>query len=407
MRKANLLIERELTLSCMNAVILSINGGSSSIRFSLFKKEKQPVLIYAGNIKRIGLDDAVLSVRDLSIGNEQVTPVTAKNYEQAITHLVGLFGQNQKFVITAIGHRIVYGLDHFNPVLITDSLIAELEKNIFIDPDHLPAELMLVRALKKIYPQVPQVACFDTSFHAGMPQRASRFALPRHYFTSGLRRFGFHGISYSYLMQKLGEEKNVNLNGKIILAHLGSGASIVAVKNKESIDTSMGFSPAGGFLMGTRSGDMDPGLISFILKNESLNPEQFSSLVNHQSGLLGISETSSDMQDLLDREKSDERAAEAIEIFCYQVKKWIGSFTAALGGLDTLVFSGGIGENAPAVRSRICEGLQYLGIELDDDLNNKSEKIISAQNRKLDVYVIPTDEELMIAKMVSEILSIN
>jgi acetate kinase len=391
----------------MSAVILSINGGSSSIKFSLFKKDEQPVPLFSGRIQRIGMNDAVLTVKDLAQNKEQRIPVGAKNIQEAAAHIMDWLTLNTNGSIAAIGHRIVYGINHSQAALITDSLLAELEKNSSIDPDHMPGELFLIKAFKEKYPKIPQVACFDTSFHASMPQRATRFALPRRYFDLGLRRYGFHGISYSYLMQKLGEEQNININGKIILAHLGNGASMVAVKNQQSMDTSMGFSPAGGFPMSTRSGDVDPGIVSFIMKEQSLTPTQFNDVINHQSGLLGISETSPDMQDLLKMEKSDNRAAEAVEIFCYQVKKWIGSFTTVLNGLDMLVFSGGMGENAPAVRSRICDGLQCLGIELDEALNNKSEKIISKQNSQVTVYVIPTDEEWMIAKMVSEILLKN
>jgi acetate kinase len=389
----------------MNARILSINGGSSSIKFSLFEKKEKLVLQFAGAIKRIGFDDAELVVKNVVAAQEHRHRIRAKTISEAVSDLMEWIGQQHGEVITAVGHRIVQGINHQDAETITDNLLAELKKNISIDPDHLPGEMILIRAFKEKYPQIPQVACFDTAFHTAMPQRAVLLALPRRFFKFGLRRYGFHGISYSYLMQKLGEDESAS--GKIILAHLGNGASLVAVKDNQSIDTSMGFSPAGGFPMSTRSGDLDPGVISFLLKNESLTSDQFSDLVNQQSGLLGISETSSDMQDLLETQKSDERAAEAVEIFCYQVKKWIGSFSAALSGMDVLVFSGGIGENAPEVRSRICDGLQYLGIELDEKLNGKSEKIISTPGSKVRVYVIPTDEELMIAKMVCRVLSIK
>jgi acetate kinase len=391
----------------MDPVILSINGGSSSIKFSLFKKEDQLVALFSGHIQRIGVNGTVLFIKNLVQNKEQRMPVDAKNIQGAVAYITDWLDQHSNVSITAIGHRIVYGINHTRAALITDILLDELEKSSSIDPDHMPGELLLIKAFKEKYPKIPQIACFDTSFHTTMPQRAIRFALPRRYFDSGVRRYGFHGISYSYLMQKLGEEKKVNINGKIILAHLGNGASMVAVKNQQSMDTSMGFSPAGGFPMSTRSGDIDPGIVSFIMKDQSLTATQFNDTINHQSGLLGISETSPDMQDLLKTEKSDERAAEAVDIFCYQVKKWIGSFSAVLSGLDTLVFSGGIGENAPVIRNRICDGMQWLGIELDEVLNNKSEKIISTQKSKVTVYVIPTDEEFMMAKMVCGVLSIN
>lgn len=391
----------------MNARILSINGGSSSIKFSIFEKKEKLIPQYSGVIKRIGFDDAELIIKDMTAEKEHRQSVKAKSVSEAAKVLMEWLGQRQGETITAVGHRIVHGINHADAEIITDDLLTELNKNISIDPDHMPGEMMLIKAFKEKYPEIPQVACFDTAFHTTMPIRATLLPLPRRYLKSGLRRYGFHGISYSYLMQKLSEEKNANTGGRIILAHLGNGASMVAVKNQQSIDTSMGFSPAGGFPMSTRSGDIDPGIVSFIMKDQSLTASQFNNLINRQSGLLGISETSSDMQDLLRTEKSDTRAAEAVEIFCYQVKKWIGSFSAALSGLDILVFSGGIGENASAVRSRICDGLQFLGIELNEKMNDKSEKIISTHNSKVIVYVIPTDEELMIAKMVCRVLSIN
>jgi acetate kinase len=388
----------------MNERILTVNGGSSSIKFSLFEKRGQLILLFAGTIRRIGFNDAELFVKDSVNGQEYRKAVDAKRASNAVNYVVEWISQYGGD-ITSIGQRIVHGMNHSYAEPVTAGLLAELEQNRSVDPDHVPGEIMLIKAFKEKYPGIPQVACFDTAFHATMPQRATLLTLPRRYFETGLRRYGFHGISYSYLMQKLTEEKNINIDGKIILAHLGNGASMVAVKNRKSIDTSMGFSPAGGFAMGTRSGDIDPGIVSFIMKNEALSANQFNDMINHQSGLLGISETSPDMQELLKMEKTDTRAAEAVEIFCYQVKKWIGSFSAALNGLDILVFSGGIGENASVVRSRICEELQFLGIELDEKLNEKSEKIISAGSSKVIVYVIPTDEELMIAKMVDQVLS--
>jgi acetate kinase len=391
----------------MNAKILSVNSGSSSIKFSLYEKKTQLVQLFAGIIKRIGFKNAELIVKDHMNGQEYHEPVRAETVSDAVNFLTEWLKKNHAENITSIGHRVVHGMNHSTPEIITDRLLLELEQSRSFDPDHLPGEIKLIKAFKEEYPGIIQIACFDTSFHSCMPARATLLPLPRKYLKTGLRRYGFHGLSYSYLMQKLGEEKNIKTDGNIILAHLGNGASMVAVKNGQSMDTSMGFTPAGGFPMSTRSGDIDPGIVSFLMKNERVTPDQFSDLVNQRSGLLGISETSSDMQDLLHLEKSDKRAADAVEIFCYQVKKWIGSFSAVLGGLDILVFSGGIGENASQIRARICDGLQFLGIELDEKLNGKSEKIISAGKSKVPVFVIPTDEELMIAETVCHVLSIN
>jgi acetate kinase len=389
----------------MNARILSVNGGSSSIKFSIFKNKEQLISEYTGNIQRIGFPDTELRTRNSQTGQEYNEVLQINNLTEAVNHLTDWFSRNQINNITAIGHRIVFGMNNSIAECITEGFLTRLEQNFSIDPDHVPGEILLIKAFKEKYPNISQVACSDTAFHADLPRRAALLPLPRRYFDSGLRRYGFHGISYSYLMQKLKEEKNIHVNGKIILAHLGSGASITAVDNEKSIDTSMSFSPTGGFPMSTRSGDIDPGIVSFLMKNEKLTTDEFSDMINHQSGLLGISETSSDMKDLLKVEKSDPRALEAIEIFCYQVKKWIGSFVAALGGLDLLVFSGGIGENAPQIRSSICKGLQFLGIDLNENRNDKSEKIISDGKSKVLVCVMPTDEELMIAKLVCQVLS--
>ena len=239
-----------------------------------------------------------------------------------------------------------------------------------------------------------------------MPPVAKLLPLPRKYEAMGIQRYGFHGLSYAYLMEELTRVAgNEIANGKIILAHLGNGASLAAVKDGKSIDTSMGFTPTSGLVMGTRTGDLDPGVAWFLMQSEKLNAEQFNNLINHQSGLLGISETSSDMQDLLKLQLKDNRAAEAVELFCYQTKKWIGSFAAVLEGLDTIVFAGGVGENAPEVRSRICSGLQFLGIELDEKRNMENDNIISNDKSRVTVRVIQTNEELMIEKSVYKVLN--
>jgi acetate kinase len=241
-----------------------------------------------------------------------------------------------------------------------------------------------------------------------MPRVAKLLPIPRRFDAKGIQRYGFHGLSYTYLMEELSHMEGSNAaNGRVILAHLGNGASLAAVRDGKSIDTSMGFTPAGGLTMGTRPGDLDPGVAWYLMQSENLTPKEFSNLINHDSGLLGISETSSDMQDLLATETTDVRAAEAVALFCYQAKKWIGAFTVALGGLDTLVFSGGIGENSPAVRSRICEGLGFLGIELEEKRNIANAPVISKENGKVVVHVIHTEEELMIARNVCLMLGLE
>jgi acetate kinase len=248
-------------------------------------------------------------------------------------------------------------------------------------------------------PQLPQVACFDTAFHRSMPLVATQLPIPRRYAARGVQRYGFHGLSFTFLMQELTRLGDpAAARGRVILAHLGSGASLAAVRDGKCIDTSMGFTPTAGLVMGTRTGDLDPGLMSYLALTDAMSATRFQAMVNHESGLLGISETSADVRDLLDRETGDPRAAQALDLFCYQAKKWIGSFAAALGGLDTLVFAGGIGENAAALRKRICDGLEFLGIDIDEKANSgHAQRISTGAEGSVTVRVIRTDEEAVIA----------
>jgi acetate kinase len=252
------------------------------------------------------------------------------------------------------------------------------------------------------------VACFDTAFHRTMPRVAKLLPIPRRFDAKGVQRYGFHGLSYAYLMEELARLGDpAATTGRVILAHLGNGASMAAVREGKSIDTSMGFTPTAGLAMSTRSGDLDPGLVSYLAHNEQMTATQFHQMVNQQSGLLGVSEISPDMRDLLARETADVRAAEAVALFCYQAKKWMGAFAAALGGLDTLVFSAGIGENCPSIRARICDGLGFLGIHLNEARNAENAAVISSDAGRVAVRVMRTDEELMIARSVCRILGPN
>jgi acetate kinase len=283
-------------------------------------------------------------------------------------------------------------------------MLAELRRLKAFDPDHLPLEIELIEAFRKRHPRLPQVACFDTAFHRTMPRVAVLLPIPRRYEAAGVRRYGFHGLSYEFLMAELARLGDpAAKKGRVILAHLGNGASLAAVRDGNSIDTSMGFTPTAGLVMSSRSGDLDPGVVSYLARTERMSAARFQKMVTRESGLLGVSETSSDMRDLLDREAEDVRAAEAVALFCYQARKWIGAFTAALGGLDTLVFAGGIGENAPIVRERICDGLGFLGIELNGKRNAKNAPLISRRAGPVRVRVIRTDEELIIARSAARI----
>jgi acetate kinase len=385
-------------------LILTINGGSSSIKFALYQTGELLEKKNYGSVDRIGLPGTNLTFSDSGGKHKDSLILESSDTRSAANFLIDWLEEQVDFsLISGIGHRVVFGLKHTESEPITQELVNELHRISPYDTDHLPAEIELIEAMQQRYPKIPQVACYDTAFHRNMPRVAKLLPIPRRFDAVGIQRYGFHGLSYSYLIEELARVAGTKAaQGRVILAHLGSGASLAAVREGKSIDTSMGFTPAGGLTMGTRPGDLDPGVAWYIMKSENLSPKQFNKLINHDSGLLGISETSSDMRDLLAKENNDVRAAEAVELFCYQTKKWIGSFTAALGGLNTLVFSGGIGENCPVIRTRICEGLEFLGIELEEKRNKVNAPVVSIENGQTTVRVIHTDEEWMIAKTVTK-----
>jgi acetate kinase len=391
------------------ACILTINGGSSSIKFALF--DADPVLrrILAGRIERIGLPGATFVVKGLNKADNFTRPVAAANHTAAVGVLMDWIEERiRRGELTAVGHRVVHGGPKYSePQQITPEMVEELRQLQPFDPEHLPEEILLTEAFHHRFPNLVQVACFDTAFHHDLPRVAQLLPIPRRYEAQGVRRYGFHGLSYAFLLEELARVAGPQAaQGRVILAHLGNGASLAAVYEGQSMDTSMGFTPTGGVPMSTRSGDLDPGLVWYLARTEKITAKKFNEMVNFQSGLLGVSETSSDMHDLLERETEDVRAAEAVALFCYQVKKWIGAFAAALSGLDTLVFAGGIGENAPAVRARICDGLGFLGIELDEKRNAANAAVISAETGPVAVRVMHTDEEWMIARTVCRVLSL-
>jgi len=389
--------------------ILTINGGSSSIKFALYRPGKIPAMFLYGKIDRIGLQDSTFTFNNEKGVHQDIPEAGVSDYHSSVNFLMDWLEKQIDFsLISGVGHRVVFGMKHTDPELITDELLDELHRIIPYDSDHLPAEIELIEVLSQRYPNLKQVACFDTAFHRTMPRVAKLLPIPRRFDKIGIQRYGFHGLSYAYLIEELVRVAGKRVGkGRVILAHLGNGASLAAVHKGKSVDTSMGFTPAGGMIMGTRPGDLDPGVAWYMMKSENLTPKQFNNLINHESGLLGISETSSDMRDLLAKESDDIRAAEAVALFCYQAKKWIGAFAATLGGLDTLVFAGGIGENCPVIRSRICEGLGFLGIGLEEKLNRKNAPIISKEKANVAVRVIHTDEEWMIAKTVNKVLNIT
>jgi len=401
---------KESVTKPVNPRILTINGGSSSIKFALFEGGALLQRILEGAIERIGLPETTLRVKGSNQADNFSRSVTAPDHTVAVGVLMDWIEERiGRDALTAVGHRVVHGGPKYSkPQRITAEMIKELRRLSPFDPDHLPEEIQLTEAFHRRFPALPQVACFDTAFHHDLPRVARLLPIPRRYEAQGVRRYGFHGLSYAFQMEELTRMAGTEVaQGRVILAHLGNGASLAAVRDGKSVDTSMSFTPTAGVPMSTRSGDLDPGLVWYLARTEKMNDKQFNEMVNFQSGLLGVSETSSDMRDLLEHETQDVRAAEAVAIFCYQIKKWIGAFAAALGGLDTLVFAGGIGENAPPVRARICDGLGFLGIELEQKRNVASEGVISAAASRVTVRVIRTDEECMIARTVCSVLDLG
>jgi acetate kinase len=367
----------------MRPSILTVNAGSSSLRFAIYEAGEEPRLCSSGKVDRIdpnGFAGATDALQDW------------------------LGRQPSARSIVAVGHRVVHGMKRSEPERVTARLLKDLRRIRAYDPDHLPNEITLIETLLRHYPEWMPVACFDTAFHHAMPSAARLLPLPRRYIDKGIVRYGFHGLSYSYLMEELRRLDPRAANGRLILAHLGNGASIAAVHRGKPMDTSMSFTSAAGLVMGTRAGDIDPGLLRFFMRTGGMSVERFDEMITRKSGLLGLSGTTADVRDLLAKENHDPHAAEALEVFCYQARKWIGSFAAVLGGIDTLVFTAGIGENAPEIRRRICQGLGFLGIELDQRRNTRNAAVISRNESRVTVRVIRTNEEIVIARYVSRML---
>jgi acetate kinase len=391
-----------------NPHVLTINGGSSSIRFAVYDAGVALRRRLDGKIDRIGSSGGTLSVNESPDTPQATRRLAADDHRTAAGFLLDWLEAQPVFAsVKAVGHRVVHGMKHSEAERVTPKLLEELHRITPYDPEHLRREIGLIEAFLRRQPGLPQVACFDTAFHRTMPPVAKLLPIPRRYATKGVERYGFHGLSYAYLTEELVRLDPAAARGRVVLAHLGNGASLAAVRDGKSIDTSMGFTPTSGLVMSTRTGDLDPGLVYYLARTERMTAARFQRMVNHESGLLGVSGASSDMRDLLVREARDVRAAEAVALFCYQAKKWIGSFAAALGGIDTLVFAGGIGEHAPIVRERICDGLGFLGIALHRRRNAKNAPLISLDTGRVKVRVIRTDEELMIARSVCRVLKLG
>jgi acetate kinase len=389
--------------------LLTINGGSSSIRLALFDVGEPLRRRLDGKVDRVGLSGTNLTFKDATGQSQNSRTIDSNDRHSAVTFLLDWLETQHVFAsVKAVGHRLVHGMTHSEPKRVAPELLDELHRITPYDPDHLPLEIELIEAIRQRHPELPQVACFDTAFHRTMPRVASLLPIPRRYEAAGVRRYGFHGLSYEFLMKELARLGDpAATKGRVILAPHGNGASLAAVRDGKSIDTSMGFTPTSGLVISSRSGDLDPGLVFYLARTEKMSASQFQEMVNHASGVLGVSEISSDLRDLIAKESDVIRAAEAVALFCYQAKKWIGSFAAALGGLDTVVFAGGIGENAALIRERICDGLGFLGIELDQKRNAKNASLISTDGGRVAVRVIRTDEEIMIARSVVRVLGLD
>ena len=384
--------------------VLTMNGGSSSIKFAIFEPGQPPTRRVAGAVERVGLAETVLRTSRRGCSDE-MRPLPAADFDEAVAGLLDWLAESGELDrVTAIGHRVVHsGPDYNSPQLLTAELLADLRKAIPFAPNHLPLEIRLIEALTRRLPTVLQVACFDTGFHCDLPQRSARLPLPPRYRDAGVQRYGFHGLSYEYLMGELERQAGVEVaRGKVILAHLGSGSSLAAVEDGRSMDTTMGFSPTGGLMMATRTGDLDPGVLLHILRSEGLTVDQLDVLVNRESGLLGVSETTSDMREIVAKRSSDPRALEALSLYVYSVQKGIGAMAAAIDGVQTLVFAGGIGEHSPVVRADILNELSFLGIRVDQARNEANGPVISTDDSPCTVRVIPTDEEVTIARILFE-----
>jgi acetate kinase len=387
--------------------ILTINTGSSSLKAALYLLGDKEQLTIQALVERIGLSGGHIRVNAADGATLLDEPRALPDHAAALRALFAWLQEHQLANrLDAIGHRVVHGGSRYSaPHLIDAALLQTVRDLIPVDPEHLPQAISAIEAAQQAYPDIPQVACFDTAFHRTMPRVAQIYALPRRLADAGLLRYGFHGLSYEYIMDALRAEDPGAAAGRVIIAHLGNGASMAAVQGGKSLETTMGFSPTGGLVMGTRSGDLDPGVLLYLLQSQGMNAATLNQLVNHQAGLLGVSGTSSDMRDLLSREASDPAAAEALALFCYQARKFVGALAAALGGVETLIFTGGIGEHAASIRSRICAGLEFLGIGLNPERNEAHAPIISNEGGRVVVRVMKTNEDLMIARHTYRLLA--
>jgi acetate kinase len=386
--------------------ILTLNAGSSSIKFAAYRGVSSTQLILRGQVERIGGKEASLSMRRGEGAMSQRRGIAARTHEEAGRTLAAfVVAELGSAEVGAIGHRVVHGgLSLLEHQRITPGVLEALRAAVPLDRSHLPSEIALIEIMAGALPAVPQVACFDTAFHREMPHVNRLLAIPRSYLDAGVRRLGFHGLSYEYLLEQLNVLDAAAAAGRVIFAHLGSGASLAAVAGGRAIDTTMAFTPTAGLVMAARPGDIDPGLLVHMMREENLSADGVDDLITRRCGMAGMSQSGGDMRDLLARRAVDQRAADAVDLFCHQAKKQIASMAASLGGVETLVFSGGVGEHAAPVRAAICDGLAFLGVRLDGPGNEAGRPVISTGESLIRVRIIPTDEEIVIARAVRAIL---
>jgi acetate kinase len=386
--------------------ILTINTGSSSLKAALYDMDRTERMTLACQVERIGQSGSQMRIVDGDGVTLLDRTADLDTHATAARAFLEWLHHGSEVAPTAVGHRIVHGgRAHRAPHVLTRGVVADLQQWVPIDPDHLPQALAVIQVTTETYPAIPQVACFDTAFHRSMPRVAQMYPLPPRFADAGVIRYGFHGLSCEFILQALQAIDATAAQGRIIIAHLGNGASLTALREGVSVDTTMGFTPTGGIMMGTRSGDLDPGVLLHLLEAQGMQGTALNRLVNHEAGLLGVSGLSGDMRDLLGKESSDPRAADAVTLFCYLARKSVGALVAALGGVDTLIFTAGIGEHSAAIRERICEGLEFLGLELDVERNARHAPIVSRDGSRVVVRVMKTDEDLMIARHARHLLS--
>lgn len=377
----------------MQEVIIVINAGSSSIKFAIFAADgsRYSAVLYRGQISGIGNEKAQFSVQ----GDSHSLPI--HDHQGALRVLLDwLDAHDDDLRVLAVGHRIVHGgSHHIRPALIDEAVMADLEALVPLAPLHQPHNLSAIRALQQLHPGLTQVACFDTAFHHTIPEVAHTFALPKSLYEEGVRRYGFHGLSYEYIMNVLPQHSATEADGRIVIAHLGQGASLCAIRNRQSVATTMTFTPLDGLPMGTRCGSIDPAVVLYLFREKNMTVDAISDLLHHQSGLAGLSGISGDMKTLLGSDRADAR--KAVDIFVYHICRELGSLAAALGGLDTLIFTAGIGERAVVIRDKVCRGAAWLGIDIDPDANDNNAAQISSAKSAVSVRVIPTNEEQIIA----------